>query len=1662
MKWPSAIADMTWIVIVGLLILLGLNLLVHPFNYLLFHSLAEIFSILVAGGIFVIAWNGRGFIASPYLLFLGIAYLFVGGIDLIHTLAYDGMGVFPEADANLPTQLWIGARYLQGISLVIAPLIAARRFNPYTVFWSYAGVTSLLLLSIFVWDIFPDCLLPGVGLTPFKIFSEYVICLLLVVAIALTRRQRHLFDPPILRLIIASIAVTIASELSFTLYQDVYGITNMVGHLLKILAFYLLYRAIIARGLKEPHSLLFRTLKQNEVLLRRANEELEVRVQERTTELEQRNQDLGDRLAFERLIGHISTQFVNLTADDLDDGIQEALRQITNFTDFDRSFIFLLSDGGAIGHLTYEYCADGIEPSPPEWHHIPAAPFPWWMGKLNALETIEIPRPADLPAEATTEQQALLSAGIRSVVVVPLVYGRELLGYIGFSALRQEKTWSQHEISLLRLVGELFANALQRKQTDEALGWQAQILSQIHDSVISATLEGQVISWNQGAERLFGYRAAEAIGQHISFVFAGDESDTFLQKQVVEPLLEQGTLTLEVKRRRKDGKLIDVSLFLSLLRDRQQQPTGMVAYGIDITERKRMETALRESEERYRTVISALSEGITLRQADGKIIACNASAERILGLPQEKILGHSCLDAPWQAIREDGSPFPGPEHPAMVTLRTGEPQKNVIMGNRNADGSTTWLSVNSQPLMMPGETAPYAVVTSFTDISDRLQMELDLRASQERLDSILNSLEDVVWSASAGDVWDTIYVNPAIAKIYGRPQQEFLDNPYLWLEAVHPDDLERVQVEQMALHERGIKNLEYRILRPDGEVRWISDRAHTVYDDQGNAIRYDGIASDITERKKAEQALRESEERWQLALRGNNDGIWDWNVKTGEVFFSARWKEMLGFAEDEVAHTLEEWSARVHPDDIDWVMEAIQDHFAQKTPYYITEHRVLCKDGSYKWILDRGQALWDERGNVIRMTGSHTDITERRRAEEAIRHLNADLEQRVAQRTEDLRRANEELRQSQEVYRQMFEFNQAVKLLIDPETGTIVDANSAAANFYGYPLEHLKRMSVQDLDTLTQQQVMVALQQTVRDRQGHWFFRHQLACGELRDVEVYYSLLNLQGKQMLHSIVHDITDRKRAEEQLRLSNERISLANAELARAARLKDEFLASMSHELRTPLNAVLGLSEALQEEVYGPLTERQRRSLVSIEQSGKHLLALINDILDLSKIESGKMELQRVPASIRELCTASLAFVQQDANQRNIKLHCEIPADIGEVEFDERRMRQALINLLSNAVKFTPDGGEVTVKVESDRAHSILQISVIDTGIGIAPENMERLFQPFVQLDSSLTRRYAGTGLGLSLVRRIMELHGGSITLDSTEGKGSCFTLNLPWHVLAHKLEIPPPEPAPQTSQPALHRAFVIEDSTPAASQIGRYLTELGASVVVYPRAEGAFERILQASPEVIILDILLPYGSGWDVLQQVNQDPRTRDIPVVIVSVMDEREKGLALGAAEYVVKPISRQQFQRALQQVIPAIAQPQPSPSPTQPPIILLAEDNEVNITTLVDYLESFNYQVIVARNGLEAVTLTQTQVPDLILMDIQMPEMDGLTATRQIRADQSLTHIPILALTALAMPGDREQCLAAGVNDYLVKPVSLKTLVQTIDQHLKALSTTSSVLHEV
>ena len=452
------------------------------------------------------------------------------------------------------------------------------------------------------------------------------------------------------------------------------------------------------------------------------------------------------------------------------------------------------------------------------------------------------------------------------------------------------------------------------------------------------------------------------------------------------------------------------------------------------------------------------------------------------------------------------------------------------------------------------------------------------------------------------------------------------------------------------------------------------------------------------------------------------------------------------------------------------------------------------------------------------------------------------------------------------------------------------------------------------------------------------------------------------------------------------------LQDAEMARrfadaANQAKSEFLANMSHELRTPLNAILGLSESLQEEVYGPLTPQQHQTIRTIEKSGEHLLCLITDILDLAKIESGKLKIELAPTDLHQLCGSSLTFVQQIAREKNIalKFHVNLPRHITLIEVDELRSRQILINLLSNAVKFTPNGGKVGLSVGLDESQSHIIFQVHDTGIGIAESDLPKLFQSFSQIDSSLSRQYEGSGLGLALVKRLVEAHNGRVEVASTPGEGSCFTVRLPYN--------------PKRS--------------PVETVMQSWITPSSSSPDTADRGDIP-EAHLQA----------MPPGAGvasspLDLPQASQSNPTT----------------------------PAPQAHHQNLL---APASSGSQGSaPSLPETPLILLVEDNEANIQTFSNYLEAKGFALAVARNGQQALDQLANMTPDCILMDMQMPGMNGFQTIEAIRQIPRMVKVPIVALTALAMAGDREKCLAAGANDYLAKPIQLKQIIASIQQVL-------------
>ncbi|MEQ8381007.1 MAG: response regulator [Coleofasciculus sp. A1-SPW-01] len=674
------------------------------------------------------------------------------------------------------------------------------------------------------------------------------------------------------------------------------------------------------------------------------------------------------------------------------------------------------------------------------------------------------------------------------------------------------------------------------------------------------------------------------------------------------------------------------------------------------------------------------------------------------------------------------------------------------------------------------------------------------------------------------------------------------------------------------------------------------------------SIINDELAIEIKERKRIESLLREREERYELAVSGTNDGIWDWDILTNEVYYSPVWMRILGYEENPLLNRLSSWSDHVYPDDLHQVIEDINHHLAGKTQIYENIHRIKHRDGHYLWIATKGRCIRDRDGNPYRLVGTITDIT----------------------------------------------------------------------------------------------------------------------------------------------------DKKIAQEQLKAAKEEAETAN-------RTKSDFLAMMSHEIRTPMNAVIGMTSLLLDT---QLTAQQGEFVDIIRNSSDALLTIINDILDFSKIESGKLNLEEQPFDLRACIEESLELLSSKARDKGIELAYLMDSQIPEsIVGDVTRLRQILVNLVSNAVKFTETGDvviSVTPTAEISEEQIRLQFAVRDTGIGISRTRMDRLFKPFSQVDASTTRQYGGTGLGLAISQRLSELMGGRMWVESEEGVGSTFYFTVIATPVSSDSE-------PDNSQQVLSdkRLLIVEDNSATRQMLTEQAQSFGIQVEATASTTEALGWLAQRKRfDIAILASQILQMENWSLITQIRQHPHCQNLPIIILGLIGQVETHSDTGLpnpsraiAGYLHKPIKQSQLYNILVNILTQeVSVPRKTRSHSSkydptfahkfPLKILLAEDNVVNQKVAVNMLKRLGYRPDSVANGLEVLQALHRQSYDVVLMDIQMPEMDGLTATQQICQEFSGSARPrIIAMTANAMQGDREECLAAGMDDYMSKPIHVDVLKQVLSQ---------------
>ena len=923
----------------------------------------------------------------------------------------------------------------------------------------------------------------------------------------------------------------------------------------------------------------------------------------------------------------------------------------------------------------------------------------------------------------------------------------------------------------------------------------------------------------------------------------------------------------------------------------------------DITERKDAEQAYAASQKYFQSLIEHAPDGIALLGINGKLQQVTRSTESILGYTLE------------DAKDQDPALLTHPDDlPALLVLLNDllqNPGKVVRAEYRFKHKDGSWRYLESTISNMLHEPSLQAIVFNYRDITERKHADEMLANSERRFRALIeNGLDYISLLSAEGKL---LWESPANTPMLDYEWNAFIGKSIF--ELVHPDDLEKARGEfAEVLNETGSQRRStFRIQHSSGAWHWVEAVAT-------NLLHIPNIAAivlnyhDITERKQSEEALRKSQETYRSLFENNPHPMWVYDLETLRfLVVNDAAVDHYGYSKDEFLNmTIKD----IRPEED---LSALLNNLAQKNLVIqqSTGWRHIKKDGTLIDVEITSHSIQFE-GREARLVLAN-DITERKRAEETLRERERQMQALVTS-LDDI----------------VFEFD---------EHGTYLNVWTGDDRLLAQPrFELLGRRSIDVLGKENGRPFIEAIERASKTGVSENIeYPLDVIGGRRWFVARISPILDTDGTHRTVSmLIRDITPRKQAEEELRSLNEKLeqrvsertdqlNQTNVELERANRTKDEFLANMSHELRTPLNSILGLSESLLEQRRGSLNEYQLKSLQMIEGSGNHLLELINDILDLSKIEAGKLVYYPQSVSIDELCKSSLAFIEEQAAKKSIEVMYVNQAQVSNIFADARRLKQILVNLLTNAVKFTADKGHVTLTVNTDLDQDLIQFSVMDDGVGIAQKDLQKLFQPFVQVDSSLNRHYEGTGLGLALIQKLTDMHGGSVHVESEVGKGSCFTINLSCN---------------QDTTAALK-----EPEMPKAIPVSKSLEKVDASETAVCRGR--------------------------------------------------------------------------------------------------VLLAEDNQPNILTIGEYLESHAYEVVVAHNGLEAIAKAEEINPDIILMDIQMPAMNGLEAIAHLRAEDRFASTPIIALTALAMPGDRERCLQAGATEYLSKPVSLRMLLRTIDKFL-------------
>lgn len=1243
--------------------------------------------------------------------------------------------------------------------------------------------------------------------------------------------------------------------------------------------------------------------------------------------------------------------------------------------------------------------------------------------------------------------------GVKGAFGFPVLVGREVVAVLEFFSLEKIEP-DEQLVGVMAHVGTQLGRVIERNRAEEELNDSKSRLTQFFQASFEAILfhdKGTVLDINPSAGEMFGYKPGELIGKNI-LDFISEDS-----RQRASEVMQSGSdVPYEINVIKKNGSIIPIEV-----RAKTMNYEGVAARVValrDITERKRAEDALKESEELLRRYFDAGLIGMAINSADGSWLQCNDTFCDMLGYSREELFTKTFRDITHpQDIECEFNLF---KKILDREIDTYSLEKRCI----RKDGQFIHVNVSIEAFCKKDGTVDY-VVAFIQDITERKQAEQALKESEYKLREAQRIAQLGFWDWDLLE--DILYCSDELLLFSGLDPNEPGVTKDTLLKAVHPEDREGFQKNFLAALNDDIPfNQVNRIVLPDGQIRYHHSQGELIRDDSGKPVRMFGTVLDITESKQAEEALlkahneleqrvqertaelSKSEEQFRTLVSNLPGAVYQYVLNEGQwqlVLISDEIETISGYPASEfMPGSGRNLISITHPDEKNRVLKEVANSIDTKRSYEI-EYRICQPNGEERWVFEKGQPVYDADGRVVSLDGTLFDITERKRAEE-------------------------DLRESQQLLQGVIENSAAgiyVKdydgryLLINKEFEKVTKTNRkdviGKTDHEIYPKEIADKLRKADMEVMSSLQLIRAEEVVTMGDDAPIF------------LSLKFPLFDVDGNANgICGISTDISEQKRMLTEL-------SEAKQEAEAASETKANFLATMSHEIRTPMNAIIGMTHLASKT---NLTLQQRDYLSKIQSASTSLLAIIDDILDFSKIEAGKMDIESTEFEISRVLDNVTNLFSARSGDKNIEflVFCASSVARGLIG-DPLRLEQVLINLVNNAFKFTEEG-EIVLSVDrisENEDETLLHFSVKDTGIGIESEKLDRLFKSFSQSDISTTRKYGGTGLGLAISQQLVNMMGGHIQVQSKPNEGSTFSFEITYRTCNPDWQ----ETYSHISELRDLKILVVDDNSMARQILAEMVKTFGMDVLTVDSGKEAIEELERTNIDkefkpydIVLMDWKMPGIDGIETTLCIQSNDQLQKIPTIIMVTAYDRDEAILRShdakIDAFLNKPVNSALLRNTLlealgfkQLVIDHIQQHEETVkeySQLHNSFVLIAEDNAINQQVITELLEQYNIKVDIVQNGREAVEQVRQQSYDLVLMDVQMPEMDGYEATQQIRLMSEFADLPIIAMTAHALVSDREKSRQAGMNDHISKPIDPAQLYSTLSKWINVETKTTKL----